>query len=91
MANELRCDLCRAPATTVHLLPSLESVDCVKLSGECECDPGGYSFPIRQWNDGPPAWGNPSRRYTMRHHIEHAGSGDTRTLTLVDRRLGFGD
>jgi hypothetical protein len=89
MADKLKCDLCGAPATTVHLLPSIESVESVSLSGECACDPGGYRFPIHQWTEGPLAWGHPTRRYNMRRHLEHTRPDNPKALALVDRRLGL--
>jgi hypothetical protein len=88
MAGQLRCDLCGVPATTVHVLPGIDSVDRVVLSGECECDPGGYRFAIRAWDSGPPAWGDPSRRYTMRRHSENTRRDSARAITLIDARLG---
>lgn len=89
MADELKCDLCGALATTVHVLPWIDNIDRVVLTGECDCNPGGYRFPIRQWTSGPLAWGHPSRRYTMRRHIEHTKRNGARAVALVNERLGL--
>jgi hypothetical protein len=90
MADDLRCDHCGVPATCVHILPWVDGdTERVELTGECNCDPGGYWFPITEWTEGQPDWGDPSRKYTMRRHIQDTKRDSARAIAMVDERLGL--
>src|SRR5690349_13160992 len=57
LAPELfRCDLCGAPAETIHLVPSC-GIDCERALFACPIhDPGGYWFPVAEWIDERDRW-----------------------------------
>lgn len=90
--DEHRCDECGiAPASHVHILPWCDRAERVVLTGDCDCDPDGYWFRIRDWGtadagqaDSPDAW-------TMRDQVRSKGENGSLAVAMVDARLGLID
>lgn len=57
MRELFRCDLCRQPATTIHLIPA-PGIECEEALFACAShDPGGYYwFPVTDWIDHRAKW-----------------------------------
>jgi hypothetical protein len=51
-ALDIRCDLCRKPATTVHWVPWVSGLKPEKVLFACvDHDPGGYWVDLSRWFD----------------------------------------
>lgn len=73
----LICDLCDSAATTVHLLPDVVDVVCIKAACD-EHDPGGYWFPL-YGDDG-------FRTHPLRwlEHLSGKANGEATIFSIIE-------
>jgi hypothetical protein len=90
--DEHRCDECGIVlASHVHLLPWCDRVERVTLTGDCDCDPGGYWFRIHDWTTAEAGQADNSASWTMRDQVRSKGENGPLAVAMVDARLGLID
>ena len=90
--DEDRCDECgAAPASHIYILPWCDRAERVVLTGDCDCEPDGYGFSIREWGTADAGQGDSSDSWTMRDQVRSKGDNGPLAVAMVDVRLGFID
>lgn len=75
---DIRCDLCRKPADTIHWVPWVGGRAPEKVLFACpDHDPGGYWLDLKRWF-------NPSER--LQEHVAKKAKGDI-AIALYEARI----
>lgn len=90
--DQHRCDECgMAPASHVHILPWCDRAERVVLTGDCDCEPDGYMFSIREWRIADAGQADSVDSWTLRDQVRSKGENGPLAVAMVDARLGLID